>query len=102
MDSIYVITGITGQLKPNTTIFGDTRPFGWFPSFEIAERIILENKSDINEAGYYRFFVIEEIQSGIHAISNMESWYQWDYDHKAYYAIDKPREFRHIIGWSLG
>jgi len=88
---------------------GDSTCWGYVSDFELAKKIVLENKSDIFENGSYNLAVIEEIGEGIPSTVDNETWFSakpilGGRNHIIAYdveEIDKPKRFTNIIGWSL-
>lgn len=77
------------------------RTVGYYKDLEIAQKAVKENWMDIYENGHYPFCVIESVEEGIYVGCGYgEYWYQWIDD--GYYPIDKPEEFKHSIGFSIG
>lgn len=56
-----------------------SRLWGWYSSFDAAEKAVLENHTDIFEAAYYEMAVIEEIPEGVCAVAKGVWWYRADY-----------------------
>lgn len=84
---IYMIIG----LDP---IDGDKVNWGYEYSYEEAERIILNNITDIHE-NCYEYTVIEKIYPGI--VSDCIEWFfKWDKKDKRYKPIERtPEEYEH-------
>ena len=99
MEYIYTITTLRGLI----IALGGTRCVGWYPTFEQAEKAVVENYQDIYELGYYPFCVIEKVQYGIYCIKREEHWYKWDEDLERYIKISrKPDLFEGSCCYSLG
>lgn len=79
----------------------DTRcsTVGWFKKFEEAEKCILFNWGDIQEAGWYNHAVIEKINEGLYGYTRLEFWYYMS--GKDIYAISKPEQLQGTIGWAM-
>jgi hypothetical protein len=94
--SIYTITQIGDE--------DDIRPRcrGWFSTLGSAEKEIVDSGEFLNEGGYYKFVVIENIMEGISiGIHRNEYWYVWDDDKLKYVKTSKPDAFRHIINFGM-
>lgn len=93
--SIYTITVVK-------SIFDNgRRSVGFAHEFEIAERLLTDNESDINE-GQYPYAVIEAILPGIYTYPRTEIWYKWNNQNEEYRKTYKPEKFKQISGWCLG
>ena len=97
----------------------DSRTVGWFNCKDDAVQVIRENMGDINEDGYYRYAMVEELGQGLYPVPNPldgshETWFSWknqyiephadgDIFHEAgYYPCDKPAKFDKVICWAVG
>lgn len=92
--AIYTVTGVChDKTRP-------ARCFGWFPFLREAEEAVEQNRASMDECSYYRWIVISETYSGIHAHSINEIWYEWDGDN--YNRVEKPERFKGICSWGIG
>lgn len=57
-----------------------SRNWGWYHSFEKAERAVLENYIDLFESGYYNYCCIGESPEGILSLVTNIRWYKSNYD----------------------
>jgi hypothetical protein len=70
---------------------------GFFRDYELAERVVKENITDIYENGYYNLAVIEEVQEGMLGIPEKSTWFSVEYVSQDKYnitVIDKPPCFK--------
>lgn len=80
-----------------------TRCVGYFKTFKEAEEAVINNAGDMNEDGYYKYAVIENIPEGVYRLDLSPVWYEWDETTKKYKKIKKcPKEFAHLVGFSIG
>ena len=101
---IYLITVLTsvGDIKKRT--------WGWYPEFEDAEKVILENQTDIFES-YYDLAVIEKVPCGVIAIAEDTWWYKVVYDRvydrlntflvEKIDKIEKPQRFENNFNFGM-
>lgn len=68
--------------------------WGYYFSYDDAEKSILENYTDLFEIGYYQYAVITAIPEGLCAISDVLQWF--DYNNGAIKKINKPEEFKNF------
>lgn len=77
------------------------RTVGYYKEFSVAEKAVKENWLDIYEDGHYPYCVIEAVEQGIYVGCGYgEHWYKWKDD--GYKPMDKPKEFKHTIAFSMG
>lgn len=93
---IFTVTTIRHALAAGN------RAVGFFETFDEADEAVKNNVMDINECGYYRFAVIEEVLPGVYMHPRKELWYKWNHEKDSYEPCDKPERFKQVIGWSLG
>ena len=92
-----------------------SRCWGFFPSFGAAEKIVLNNVSDIFEENYYNLALIEKISEGLFGYSDGKnnSWYEAKYsivspkhsfgsNPDSIIKIDEPEFAKNIVGWAIG
>lgn len=82
--------------------FGKNRCVGWFPTFEQAEKAVVENQQDIYELGYYPFCVIEKVGFGIYFLNREEHWYKWDSKKDQYVLLKRPLQFENMACFGIG
>ena len=82
---------------------GSSRCFGYYETFEEADKAVRENRCDIREY-LYDYCFIENIPSGIHPICLPEDRHLYEYDETtdSFVKIDEPVALHHIVGWALG
>lgn len=89
---IYVVTTICDIIDNGEDKFPDiegVRSVGYFEKLEDAKKCIENNTFDINEAGYYKYVVIEEVKPGLYGTWEPHSiFYKWD--GKKYQPSEKP------------
>ena len=71
--SIFTITCVWPARDGKSNI----RCWGYYFTFNEAERVILNNDTDIFECGYYTYAVIEEIRPGLLIRQRGEWWYRY-------------------------
>lgn len=94
-DKIYVVTTVSRH-DPIST-----RPWFFFFTFEKAEKVVINNHTDLNEAGYWPYVVIEELKE-FSFTDRKEFWYEFDHETGKYVEITKPEKFKGIVCWGLG
>jgi hypothetical protein len=92
---IYTLTQICNEQDTRS------RCQGWFSTLKSAKKTIVDNSEILNEDGYYRFLVIEQIPEGISIGLHKEWWFVWDEDNEVYVKTAKPDALRHIIHFSM-
>ena len=77
------------------------RCFGWFSRLKRAQNAVENNELDIYECSNV-FAIIERVSDGIHNNCSVskEWWYRWV--NGKYQPIEKPKEVKHVVGWSIG
>lgn len=115
---IYLVTTYrrVADLKIGQRKFHNKRTVGWFPTLEEAIDIVEHNRGDLEEAGHYRWAVVEEMPAGLYGLggSRMEPiWFEyrgddrWERINTAPYRcpleIKQALGFDRMLGWhSLG
>lgn len=90
----------------------DSRCWGFYRSKKKAIQAVTENWTDMNEAGYYRYAVIEPHYEGlINPIIGEEMWFKAKYekrtdDKEEYYCTgyepcEVPEWAKQICGWTI-
>ena len=82
-------------------ICGTRRTFGYFPTLEEAESALNNNLCDMHEY-LYDYALIEEIHYGIHPDVQQEFWFQWDFEKRGFFRIEKPKETVGKHNFALG
>jgi len=93
---IYTITAI------RYTMFFGSRTVGFYYDFKTADEDVRNNGGDINEAGYYPYVVIEEIEEGLYIYPRNCYWYAWNRVKNKYESCEEPDRFKKIAGWGIG
>lgn len=95
----YFVTGVTYKDKE----FKDRkqRCFGYFETFEEAEKSVVNNCCDIWEA-IHEYVVIEKIEDGIHQFDLSPTWYKWNLEKECYEKVDRPDFAKGYVGWGIG
>jgi len=70
--------------------FGSTKIVGFFDTKEKAERVVLDNHCNINEA-FYKYAVIERVNEGMYPSSVIRSFYMFDEAINTYRKIVEPK-----------
>lgn len=83
------------------------RTWGWFFKFEDAERAVLANATDMFEANYYNYAVIEEVAEGLTWPAKIRGWYYAAYEaddamNPKVSKIDEPAWAERIVNWGIG
>lgn len=95
---IYVLVGIPEEFINNFDV--PCSSLGWFPFFGEARNSVLDNYNNIGKDGYFKWIVIEEIESGFPSNVAYRSWYEWGGDQ--YYEIDPPNILKMIKSYAMG
>jgi hypothetical protein len=95
---VYAVTTINST-NPTT----EFRCVGVFSTIEKAKEVVEANECDIHE-NYYDYVVIEakEVDSlygGFFFQKRHERWYHWE---DKYVSVQKPKEYKNIVGWGIG
>jgi hypothetical protein len=100
--NVFFITTIELREMKKDLPITHHRTVGWFPTFNLADYAVVNNCCDIYETGN-QFAVIEEIGFGLYACPPIrEFWYKFDKEQDKYVPIDKPKEFKNIVNFSIG
>lgn len=88
------------------------RTWGWYFNFDDAERVVLNNWSDIFEENYYNIALIEKHEEGVCAHTEDVAWYLADYKNvpqepnliwqPKVRRIEKPEWAKGMCGWGMG
>ncbi len=101
MKKIYTVT--TMMIHSKTHEILRRRTIGWFENKADAEDVILKNSYDINEAGYYPYAVIEEVEQGIYPICMKTWWFKWfNGSVETYKACNRPKSVTNLVNFSAG
>lgn len=77
----------------------EKRCFGFFESYDSAKNHVKSNFKDYLE-NYYNHIVIEEFESGFHAVRITEKWFGFDGDKMV--EIIKPSVVLGVINFAIG
>lgn len=89
MDEIYLVTTI--HIGDLIWQWGRKRTVGWFPTFERAKEVVVNNDGDIYECGHYNHCVIEEVVPGLYPHITRKEWFKWK---NGGYVVIKPDKIR--------
>ena len=87
--------------------YHDSRCWGFFEDKEKAIKAVEENWTDMNEAGYYPYAVIESVSEGLlTVVDNPEEtiWFKAIYkDNKfiKYEITEQPEFAKDFVGWTI-
>lgn len=99
---IYVIT----VMKRHEEQRERSRVWGYYFKFEDAEKVVLNNYTDIFEENHYDLAVIEAVPEGVVPISEVRQWYRADYsgeaDSPTVAKIDAPEWSENVFNWGIG
>lgn len=99
---IYTVTAMGGQNEESTGSWLRSRVWGWYSSREAAHDAVIHNVTDMNEAGYYNYIVVEKLSEGILPLDTETYWYKFNDQDGKYHAIDQPQWAHGIVNWSMG
>lgn len=98
---VYTITTITSLSSKR-----DSRTVGFYRSLEDADECLKNDWGSLDEAGYYRYAIIERVMEGLYNLHNSDKkrewWHKRDCKFNAWYPIEKPNKVKHICNWSIG
>lgn len=98
---VYFVAGVNNK-NPND-FAGKTRCWGYYFDLEIAKKHVIDNVTDIAEANYYNYVVIELVEEGILPLETKEiQWFKYNVDTDKYEECEKPEWSYNIINWSIG
>lgn len=63
--------------------------------------VVVGNYGDIHETNY-DYALIEQLQPGLYPNVLKESWFKWNDEKERYIGCERPREFAHIINFTIG
>lgn len=81
---------------------GDTRCVGWFSDIDEARHAVTCNLGDMNEAGSYKFALIECMSEGLYPSGLERELYQFDTTHNTYVRTEEPECMAHVCAFALG
>ena len=68
-------------------------------SFEMAHRILQENRDDIHETTYQYAVVERVVVNRMYPVSFVRAWYAWDVARRAYRFIPEPKGLDHLVSF---
>lgn len=83
----------------------DKRVVGYFLDLETAKQCIEENRCELNENGYYKYAVIEDVKPGLYKTSHSKPlFYKWfgDFENGGYKRIRRPKCTKGFSGFTIG
>lgn len=93
-DSIFTITGITKDSREST------RCFGFYFTQEEAVTAVLQNKSGMDEGGYYHYMLVEEHTAGVYGMPHQEIWFS--FRKGKYRQIQVPHRYKNTTNFAIG
>lgn len=96
MDKIYLVTGTSADKGAPRT-----RCWGWYPTFDEAEKAAMANITDMYEAGWHPLIVIESCGPGVLSMLTEEAWYVYDKLTDTYQRTTKPEELEGIVHFGM-
>jgi hypothetical protein len=107
MTGVYAVTTYerTARRKLGDKVVRNRRTVGIFPDFEAAERTVLRNYGDIEEAGYYQYAVVEFVPFGLYSLEREQWWYEFNLETERWEKSDTKPEplaamFHRMVDWS--
>jgi hypothetical protein len=107
MTGVYAVTTYerTARRVVGLKTLRDRRTVGIVPSFEEAERIVLGNYGDIEEAGHYQYAVVELVPFGLYPIDRRQWWYEFNLETQRWEKLASIPEplatmFGRMVDWS--
>jgi hypothetical protein len=94
----WFITGISNRGR---LAAASRRCWGFFDSFQEAERAVLENDADIYECEY-EHMVIEGYRMGLMVIGKDQHWYKYDPTTEKFNSIAPPDWAVNVVNWGIG
>jgi len=101
---MYFITCFEKLPHKNSFDSGSSRCFGYYITFEEADRAVRENRCDIHEC-LYEYCFIEKIEPGLHAYCDPQKdrqLYQYQFETGEWESIPEPLCLTHIVNWAIG
>lgn len=74
---IYIVTTLFINEKEGQVV--RSRAWGYFFDEEKAKDIVIKNSTDIFEAGFYNFAVVEKVNEGVFGKCEKAGWYKAEY-----------------------
>lgn len=97
---VYFVTGIN---RKEDLIAYRSRCWGYYFNLELAKKHVIDNVTDIAEANYYNYTVIELVDEGILPLETKEiQWFKYNIDIDKYEECEKPEWSYGVYNWSIG
>jgi hypothetical protein len=97
---VYFVTGIN---RKGDLIASKNRCWGYYFDLELAKKHVVDNVTDIAEANYYNYTVIELVDEGILPLETKEiQWFKYNVDIDKYEECEKPEWSYGVCNWSIG
>lgn len=72
-------------------------------TYNEAERIILDNVTDISDSGLNNYALIEEtVLNSVYPDSKVLKWFIWDSIAEEYRPCEMPKSYSRVVGFSIG
>ena len=97
MSSIYTVTAFESASK--------ARVWGWYPTFEEAERHVLQGDDLLLESGTFKILLIEEVPVGCPTLTDHRWWYYAEFNSEQDYKVEPcavPRWAENCANFSMG
>ncbi|HBF77796.1 hypothetical protein [Clostridium tyrobutyricum] len=102
MDEKYIYTvTVFEDLDESYGLKGRSRCFGYYNNFDLADKTVRTNATDINECTY-TYAVIEKVSEGLVPCNKNRWFYKFDYEEREYYPIPEPKELEHYCNFGIG
>lgn len=83
-----------------------SRTWAWFARFADAERVVLDNETDVFEHGHYNMAVVERYDEGLLTVPDFEAWYVVtdgaDSMSPTVRRIEKPEDLAQVVCFAIG
>ena len=97
---IFTVTSVP-LTHPKEKHNGESRCFGYYLTEEKAREAVEKNTGDMHEC-FYTHLVIEKVKEGIHPISTVVQWYEWNDTHHWVEIDSIPERFQNTINYGIG
>lgn len=102
--TVFFVT-VLSMDRHERRIMRNSRTWGFFYDFEVAERVVLENQTDIYEC-LYDYAVIEEYSQGILRLPKEKQWYKAVYrkgqNNPRVVKVKKPSALKRVVCFAIG
>ena len=79
-----------------------TRTVGYFKTQKDAIRCVEGNYGDIYEEGFYKYAIIECVSDGLYQYDLNPLFFEWNKEKQQYIRIERPEQFKNVIGFTIG